>query len=88
MIKFDDFFNQDETKLESFFDALIADLFPIDSDKYEGWSYGHYFCIGAEEFGYRLEVYNNGDIELYGTNPGVNVLQLVKFMEDNEIIWG
>ena len=40
----------------------------------------HYFTISY--YDHRLEVFENGYIELYGSNAGVNAAKLMQYMKD------
>lgn len=83
---FKDFFGQSEAKLESFFDSMLFELYGDYGNDFVAHSYGHYFIIGTDDFA--IEIYHDGNIEMNGSNPSINILTLVKFLEDNEIKWG
>jgi hypothetical protein len=70
-------------------DNLIKELIDIlYSDwevEFEYSNYGHYFILGCPDIGYRLEVFRDGAIELYGSNAGVHAYNLIKFFDEKNI---
>lgn len=42
----------------------------------------HYFTITYFKYDMRLEVFEHGYIELYGSNAGVNAAKLMQYMKD------
>ena len=44
--------------------------------------FDHYFTITCYNHTLRIEMFENGYLELYGSNAGVNIVKLLEYMKD------